>query len=34
VVDLSCRRKAEDGPQGPYYVVKDRWQTYTDFVVR
>jgi hypothetical protein len=34
VVDLSCRRRAEDGPEGPYYVVKDKWQTYTDFVVR
>lgn len=34
VVDLSCRRKAEDGLEGPFYVVKDKWQTYTDFVVR
>ncbi|GAB5033658.1 phosphoribosylformimino-5-aminoimidazole carboxamide ribotide isomerase [Nannochloropsis oceanica] len=33
VVDLSCRRKAEDGPEGPYYVVKDKWQTYTDFQI-
>ncbi|GMI20693.1 hypothetical protein TrRE_jg6269 [Triparma retinervis] len=29
VLDLSCRRRGEDG-EGPYYVVTDRWQTYTD----
>jgi len=34
VVDLSCRRKAEEGPEGPYYVVKDKWQTYTDFQIK
>lgn len=34
VVDLSCRKKAEEGAEGLYYVVKDKWQTYTDFVVR
>lgn len=32
VLDLSCRRKPED-PTGPYYVVTDRWQTYTDVIV-
>ncbi len=32
VLDLSCRRKPDD-PNGPYYVVTDRWQTYTDVVV-
>ena len=32
VLDLSCRRKPDD-PTGPYYVVTDRWQTYTDVVV-
>ncbi len=29
VIDLSCRRKGSD-----YFVVTDRWQTYTDAVVR
>ena len=29
VLDLSCRRKPGD-PYGPYYVVTDRWQKYTD----
>lgn len=28
VIDLSCRKK-----QGYYYVVKDRWQTFTNFVL-
>lgn len=32
VLDLSCRRKPHD-PTGPYYVVTDRWQTYTDVEV-
>ena len=32
VLDLSCRRKAGD-KTGPYYVVTDRWQTYTDVAV-
>ncbi len=32
VLDLSCRRKPND-PTGPYYVVTDRWQTYTDVEV-
>mmetsp|Transcript_3546 Transcript_3546/g.5448 ORF Transcript_3546/g.5448 Transcript_3546/m.5448 type:complete len:265 (+) Transcript_3546:117-911(+) len=32
VLDLSCRRKPED-PTGPYYVVTDRWQKYTDVAV-
>jgi len=30
VLDLSCRRKQ---PDGDYYVVTDRWQTFTDLVV-
>jgi len=30
VLDLSCRRKT---PDGPYYVVTDRWQKYTDLPV-
>lgn len=29
VLDLSCRRKPND-PTGPYFVVTDRWQTFTD----
>lgn len=32
VLDLSCRRKPDDA-SGPYYVVTDRWQTYTDVEV-
>ena len=32
VLDLSCRRKPAD-PTGPYYVVTDRWQTFTDYEV-
>lgn len=32
VIDLSCRRQLND-PTGPYYVVTDRWQTYTDVKV-
>ena len=32
VLDLSCRRKPDD-PTGPYFVVTDRWQTYTDVKV-
>eukprot|EP00518_Triparma_eleuthera_P013979 CAMPEP_0182470938 /NCGR_PEP_ID=MMETSP1319-20130603/19499_1 /TAXON_ID=172717 /ORGANISM="Bolidomonas pacifica, Strain RCC208" /LENGTH=224 /DNA_ID=CAMNT_0024671443 /DNA_START=172 /DNA_END=843 /DNA_ORIENTATION=- len=32
VLDLSCRRRPGD-EAGPYYVVTDRWQTYTDVVV-
>lgn len=30
VLDLSCRKKAKDGP---YYVVTDRWQNYTNYPV-
>ncbi len=30
VLDLSCRKKT---PDGPYYVVTDRWQKYTDHEV-
>lgn len=34
VLDLSCRRKPEDAEgKGPYFVVTDRWQTYTDVEV-
>merc|ERR1712151_210082 len=32
VLDLSCRRKPGDH-EGPYYVVTDKWQTFTDVVV-
>lgn len=32
VLDLSCRRHPDD-PNGPYYVVTDRWQKYTDMPV-
>ncbi|GMI47940.1 hypothetical protein TrCOL_g8873 [Triparma columacea] len=32
VIDLSCRRMPSD-PTGPYYVVTDRWQVYTDVPV-
>lgn len=30
VLDLSCRRKVDEGIDGDYYVVTDRWQTFTD----
>mmetsp|Transcript_12304 Transcript_12304/g.17992 ORF Transcript_12304/g.17992 Transcript_12304/m.17992 type:complete len:285 (-) Transcript_12304:391-1245(-) len=34
VLDLSCRRKPNDtNPTKPYYVVTDRWQTYTNVEV-
>jgi phosphoribosylformimino-5-aminoimidazole carboxamide ribotide isomerase len=33
VLDLSCRRKPDDGPDGDFYVVTDRWQTFTDYPV-
>ena len=33
VLDLSCRRKPDDDASGPYYVVTDRWQTYTNVEV-
>ena len=33
VLDLSCRRRLGDDSTGPYYVVTDRWQTYTDVQV-
>jgi phosphoribosylformimino-5-aminoimidazole carboxamide ribotide isomerase len=29
VLDLSCRRQPSD-PTGPYYVVTDKWQKFTD----
>lgn len=32
MLDLSCRRKVGDAT-GDYYVVTDRWQTYTDVAV-
>ena len=32
VLDLSCRRKPEDA-QGDYYVVTNKWQSFTDFTV-
>jgi phosphoribosylformimino-5-aminoimidazole carboxamide ribotide isomerase len=32
VLDLSCRRQP-DQPNGPYYVVTDRWQNFTDLPV-
>ena len=32
VLDLSCRRKPSE-PDGPYYVVTDRWQKYTEMPV-
>ena len=30
VLDLSCRRRT---PDGPFYVVTDRWQKFTDLEV-
>mmetsp|Transcript_20767 Transcript_20767/g.44911 ORF Transcript_20767/g.44911 Transcript_20767/m.44911 type:complete len:274 (-) Transcript_20767:54-875(-) len=34
VLDLSCRRKPDDvDGTGPYYVVTDRWQNYTNVKV-
>mmetsp|Transcript_60084 Transcript_60084/g.135173 ORF Transcript_60084/g.135173 Transcript_60084/m.135173 type:complete len:418 (+) Transcript_60084:48-1301(+) len=32
VLDLSCRRKPTE-PGGPYYVVMDKWQRFTDTAV-
>mmetsp|Transcript_6016 Transcript_6016/g.16367 ORF Transcript_6016/g.16367 Transcript_6016/m.16367 type:complete len:266 (-) Transcript_6016:179-976(-) len=32
VLDLSCRRKPEE-PEGDYYVVTNKWQTFTDYKV-
>lgn len=32
VLDLSCRRHPSD-PTGPYYVVMDKWKTFTDMKV-
>lgn len=33
VLDLSCRKRPEDNGTGPYYVVMNKWQTFTDFAV-
>jgi phosphoribosylformimino-5-aminoimidazole carboxamide ribotide isomerase len=34
VLDLSCRRKPSDpDPEGPYFVVTDKWQKFTDYPV-
>mmetsp|Transcript_6809 Transcript_6809/g.8828 ORF Transcript_6809/g.8828 Transcript_6809/m.8828 type:complete len:273 (-) Transcript_6809:296-1114(-) len=34
ILDLSCRRRpGEDPENGPYYVVTDKWQKFTDFQV-
>ena len=33
VLDLSCRRKPGTSPDSPYYVVTDRWQQFTDFMI-
>ncbi len=33
VLDLSCRRKPGDGDGGPYYIMTDRWQRYTDIAL-
>ena len=33
VLDLSCRRKPDDGPDGDFYVVTDRWQIFTNYPV-
>lgn len=34
VLDLSCRQRPDDrGPGRPYYVVTDRWQTFTELEV-
>ena len=30
VLDLSCRRRPNDDANGPYYVVTDKWQTFTN----
>lgn len=32
ILDLSCRRHPSD-PLGPYYVVMDKWKTFTDMQV-
>lgn len=33
VLDLSCRRKPEESEEGEYYVVTNKWQTFTNVVV-
>jgi phosphoribosylformimino-5-aminoimidazole carboxamide ribotide isomerase len=33
VIDLSCRKKP-DNPQGPYYVVTNKWTQYTNYEVK
>jgi phosphoribosylformimino-5-aminoimidazole carboxamide ribotide isomerase len=33
VLDLSCRRKPGEGPDGDYYVVTNKWQSFTDYKV-
>lgn len=32
VLDLSCRRRPED-PQGPYFVVTNKWTKFTEFPI-
>ena len=34
VIDLSCRRKPEDGENGPYYVVTNKWTQFTNYIVK
>jgi phosphoribosylformimino-5-aminoimidazole carboxamide ribotide isomerase len=33
VIDLSCRKKPEN-PDGPYYVVTNKWTQFTDYEVK
>lgn len=32
VIDLSCRKKIDDG-SGLFYVVTNKWTKYTDFAI-
>jgi len=33
VLDLSCRRNPDIGSSSPYFVVMNKWQTFTDMVL-
>ena len=34
VLDLSCRKKPGCGDDDAYYVMTDRWQNFTDVIVK
>lgn len=33
VLDLSCRKRPDDHNNGPYYVVTNQWQVFTEYAV-